>query len=1116
MAELYSYLIPNLIQGISQQPDAQRDPSQAETQINAVSSVQEGLRKRDGSRCLAKVNSTPLGDCFIHSILRDQAEKYLAVITSSSIRVFDLSGNELTVVAPLGYGYLSSVTSARKQIRATTIADYTFVINTAKVVATDPALAPSPSRPSPNEALIWVKAANYGQTYKVNVNNTQVEVQTAVAALTSSGNTQVENRISTESIAETIKLGLEGKLTGVATITPNVPTALAISKPAAITAITTNVFLGTIASITKLSGTGIRGQNGATYSNLSTTTNALGFGATVSVTLNTQGETLKSINTVTLQNAGNGYKPGDLLAINAFAISGNANDPTSLNVASVASVTSRNKTNVPTTSSGLGRGMTVDIAINGQGLVTSCVINQPGIGYALNDTIYVQPFDIIPNSTQPKVAVGTVTQMADQTATGAIFTNIPTSSTTGTGCTVDLTIKNGQITAVALNQAGNGYVVGNALKINPTDVDSTSTSTTQITVATVATVLPLVGGINGVTVTRSGSVLWLQSQAPITVSAIDARANADITAIFDEVQAFTELPTIAPTGYQVAITGDPGTKFDGYYVSFKPRTGSFGEGSWIETVSPGVEYRLDAITMPHVLIRLANGTFLFAPANGSQQSGITLPKWGERTAGDYDTAPDPSFVGQTINDIFVFKNRLGVLADENVILSRSREFFEFFPETVSTVLDTDPIDLSASNNRVAVLRYAVPYQDELILFSDQYQFRYNSADTALTPSTAQITVLTQFEVDPNVRPQQAGGSILFVQANGEWSQIRDFSVRGNGTSIVGDAQDLTANASSYIPAEVFKMTVNDTSNAAFIISGKTGFENRIYVYKYFFRNTGAGAERAQSSWSYWQFNGATKVLQVVCILEMIYLLVQYSDGVYLEVIPAMDRASVDANGAPVLAMDRLISTTTATPSALRVASGTYNANTNTTTWTLPFSAQAEMQAWSTFAPGQSGGVWLATIAAGSATATARGNWSGKEVWFGETFTFRYRFSRFKTMAEIGGGKAASNALRTQVRKAMLRFHETGYFEALVTAQSRATVSYTMNRIEIATRQSAIGGSAIPADPDAETYASGVFEIPILSRGDQAVVELRNASPHPCKFSTCEWTGLITGKARPMR
>ena len=97
MANLVSYTIPSLIQGVSQQPDAQRDPSQASIQINAVSSIAEGLRKRDFSETLAKVSSTDFGDAFVHSILRDQREEYLAVITNSVIKVYDLDGNEISV-----------------------------------------------------------------------------------------------------------------------------------------------------------------------------------------------------------------------------------------------------------------------------------------------------------------------------------------------------------------------------------------------------------------------------------------------------------------------------------------------------------------------------------------------------------------------------------------------------------------------------------------------------------------------------------------------------------------------------------------------------------------------------------------------------------------------------------------------------------------------------------------------------------------------------------------------------------------------------------------------------------------------------------------------------------
>ena len=874
MADLVSYTIPSLIQGVSNQPDAQRDPSQGEIQINGMSSIAEGLRKRDSSHVIAKVSDTPFGDAFIHSILRDESEKYLAVIAKTGIKVFDLAGQEYVVKAPGGYGYLANVTDAKHQIRAVSVADYTFILNTNTPVAMDPAVSPPLTRPTTHEALVWVKGANYGQKYSVNINGTLVEVTTAVAPVVTSGTTITENRISSAEIAEQIKTGF----------------------------------------------------------------------------------------------------------------------------ASLA----------------------------------------------------------------------------------------------------------------------------------------------------------------GVTITRSGSVLWVQSANPITVSATDARANADITAILGQVQAFTELPTIAPKGYMVEIVGDPGNKFDGYAVQFTPKSGTFGEGTWAEVVAPGVEYKLKSGTMPHILVRLPNGTFHFGAADGSTHGGVDLPAWGERTAGDYDTAPDPSFVGHSINDITVFKNRLVVLADENIILSRTREFFEFFPSTVTTVLDTDPIDLTASNNRVSVLRYAVPSQDELILFSAQYQFRFNASETVLTPATAQITVLTQYEMDPLLRPQQAGGGIIFCQANGEWSQLREFSIRGAGTALVADSQDLTGYVSSYIPRGLYKLTVNDSSNCAFFISEQPGYEDRIYVYKYFFRNSGNGSERAQSSWSYWQFKG--KVLQIICIEEVLYCLFQHGTKVFLEKIPVQDRLS--SSSYPLL-LDREVSTTADTPAAMRVPAGVFDPITRKTTWTLPYEMLALTEAWSGYSKLSrptsdfTSGVLLASASSGT-KLVARGDWSAADVFFGESYEFRYRFSRFKYMKEIGGGKASVNYMRTQVRSARLRYHETGYFEVHVMPEGRRPGKYTFDGTVSAVRDAQIsqgnpilpdldryfeyalisqGSPALdfenalisPANPaldfenalislnpvpvDLQQYFDGVFTIPIMSRGEQCLVEIKNATPHPCKFSTCEWAAVLTGKTR---
>ena len=1021
MAELFTSTIPNLIQGVSQQPDAQRDPTQAELQINGVSSSAEGLRKRDPTQTLAMVSSTSLGDVFVHAILRDRNERYLAVISSSTVTVFDLNGVAQTVNAPSGYSYLSGVTDAKRQIRCGTVADYTFVASSLQVVAMDSAVAPAVARPAAHEALVWVKAANYGQSYRVNVNGTLATVTTTTTAGTA---------ISTADIAEQIKTGL--------------------------------------------------------------------------------------------------------------------------------------------------------------------------------------------------------------------------------------------------------------------------------------------AGVTGVSITRVGSVLHLTSAAVITISATDARANADITAITNSVQSFTNLPTIAPAGYQVEVMGDPTNAFDGYYVKFEPRAGAgtFGEGAWEETVAPGAKYKLNPATMPHVLVRLPAGTWYFGPLNGAALTGLTLPTWGQRVAGDSETAPDPSFVGQSVNDIFVHRGRLGILADEKRIYSRAKDFFAFFPETVTTVLDSDPIDKTASSSKVSVLRYAVPFQGEMLLFSDDYQFRSYATDAALTPATDAITILTSYEIDPGVRPIQMGGSVVFCQANGEWSQLRQFSVRGAGTALVGDAESISEHVSSYIPSGIFQLAANDTGNALYCISSKAGYTNRIYTYKYFYRNGGNGIERAQSSWSHWELPGATSILSIVAIQETLYLLVQRCGGVFLEKMPVLDRQSVAAAPYPLL-LDRWVSTGTASPAGVRVPAGVYNPVTKLTTWTLPFTICARTEAWSAYQPepvtaqgtpgpaltifnpapskiienydegaylgfvvqvsdlfnitvtelgtwndnptadfsrfvglyevyagglpvlrasttifrsgattnyqyengfcwapitpvahtgtwnngsnspnpnnpissllviswletgsnylsglqgpplvppdydggegiifrfryasypplppaalasggggntspwdngpgyigpnfkysiptvdpARQGGVLLGSASSGN-TITARGNWSTAQVYFGETYNFRYRPSRFKPMRTQGGGQVTSNTLRAQIRQAQLRYHETGFFQVRVTPSG--------NRDEAVY---SFPGSTISLLQGADEGQAGVFRIPVFGRGESNTITIENDTPHPCKFASLEWTGLITGKGRAVQ
>jgi hypothetical protein len=232
----------------------------------------------------------------------------------------------------------------------------------------------------------------------------------------------------------------------------------------------------------------------------------------------------------------------------------------------------------------------------------------------------------------------------------------------------------------------------------------------------------------------------------------------------------------------------------------------------------------------------------------------------------------------------------------------------------------------------------------------------------------------------------------------------------------------------------------------------------------------------------------------------------------------MDRMS-EVLGTPYpMLLDRRISTTLATQPAMRVAKGTYDPSTRKTTWTLPFQIKALTQAWSSYTAGPAtynGGVLLGEATSGN-TITARGDWSQADVFFGEPYEFKYRFTRFKLMREIGGGKASANVMRTQIRSAKLRYHETGYFQVYVMPEHRSTGVYTFDGTVTAVRNAQIGTVNGTYEPDTERYFEGVFSIPIMSRGEQCMVEIRNSTPHPCKFSTCEWVGLITGRARSMQ
>ena len=150
---------------------------------------------------------------------------------------------------------------------------------------------------------------------------------------------------------------------------------------------------------------------------------------------------------------------------------------------------------------------------------------------------------------------------------------------------------------------------------------------------------------------------------------------------------------------------------DNYYAKFVANNGVNDFGYWQETIGPGVSPGLNKSTMPHVLLCTGTNTFTFGERD-----------YTDRNVGDDITNKHPSFVGKTIQQAFFHSNRLGFLTEDNVSMSKAADPFNFYHTTARTITDGDPVDLSATSVRPALLHAVRPTTQGLVLFSKSQQF----------------------------------------------------------------------------------------------------------------------------------------------------------------------------------------------------------------------------------------------------------------------------------------------------------------------------------------------------------------------------------------------------------
>jgi hypothetical protein len=380
---------------------------------------------------------------------------------------------------------------------------------------------------------------------------------------------------------------------------------------------------------------------------------------------------------------------------------------------------------------------------------------------------------------------------------------------------------------------------GNTISYTTFNAEATITSPSQTQTTVNADVIlnsltTSIDALANITATRIGSAIEITSTVNLDITVKGGQDGEAMAVFVDAVDNISRLPAKATHGRIVKVNNSTKVE-DDYYVEFIADNGVSGAGYWQETRQPDISPGLTDATMPHQLIRNANGTFTFDRVS-----------YEPRLVGDLLSNSDPSFVGNTIQQLFFYNNRLGVLTEENVSLSQAGDYFNFYHTSALTTVASDPVDISCSSIRPATLHGVVPVAQGLLLFSRSQQFLLQGDNGILTPGGTTIKTISNYEMDVLNDPVDLGTTVGFISKTPSYSRVFEMQTQGQDDSPI--VIDISRIVPEWIPSNIDQV-VGSPQNSLLSLGSTTS--NDIYLFRFY----NSGEKREIQSWFRWKISG---------------------------------------------------------------------------------------------------------------------------------------------------------------------------------------------------------------------------------------------------------------------
>ena len=612
---------------------------------------------------------------------------------------------------------------------------------------------------------------------------------------------------------------------------------------------------------------------------------------------------------------------------------------------------------------------------------------------------------------------------------------------------------------------------------------------------------------------------------------IDNVDNTYATGWTHTVEEVTDLPLVCRHGATVKIDG-PELE-DAYYVAFQTEqyvreektvvddwaaTDDVGKGTWVEFVpgsgfpsvdTPVPNDALTATTMPHIIKRITVTSAMMADTTFTTNwHDATLgsicfdvrpyDSWDPRAVGDDENNEAPSFVGSTISDIFFWQGRLGFLSNDNIILSEAGNTDNFWRTSQLSVPDSDRIDISSTENQGKDLRYAVPLDERLMVFSDDTQVVLTS-NGVLAPSTVEAPIASNYEGLKNATPILFGRSVLFPYKNHSYVGLRELvplDRRENFAPV-----ELTSHLTRWINAGTSHKAVASTSeNMLFFHSDAA--PDRLFVLRYV---KGSQGDYQMAAWSDWDF--PLDILDFTLLDDALYLIFDNRNGE--TAIERIDLGSGQNDSATsgedwLTHLDRKFYWDGTDPAVS--ASHAQGPDHTTFTFSVP-DGMYEAAYTSGLKAYTVDGVVLDDSGHGTNPGgthyRVNGDYEGVPLWFGVPYDMRWVSNRVNPRVPATGGNTPRLSRRTINNNAKISFDRTGFFETTVTYHTGPTFVTTFNGD--ATNNISFGVNDRFDAGGTDMIRTATIQVPVHGANQNIRFVIATDSPLPCRLTNLEWT-----------